>query len=96
MSAQQASPSAAVTIYTTALCPYCHAAKQLLNRKGVAYHEIDVSFDPAGRRAMPERAGGRQTVPQVFIGAAHVGGCDDLYALDRAGKLDPLLHGARA
>ena len=96
MSAAKASPPAAVTIYTTALCPYCHAAKQLLRKKGAAFEEIDVSFDPAGRRAMTERAGGRQTVPQVFIGDTHVGGCDDLYALDRAGKLDPLLEGVRA
>jgi len=93
--AATASP-AAVTIYTTAMCPYCHAAKQLLKKKGVAYEEIDVSFDPAGRRAMTDRAGGRQTVPQIFVGATHVGGCDDLYALDRAGKLDQLLVGGRA
>jgi len=96
MPAERASPPAAVTIYTTALCPYCQAAKQLLKQKGVGYEEIDVSFDPAGRRAMTERAGGRQTVPQIFVGATHVGGCDDLYALDRAGKLDPLLQGVRA
>jgi glutaredoxin 3 len=96
MSASAAHPSSAVTIYTTAMCPYCHAAKQLLKKKGIAYDEIDVSFDPAGRRAMTERAGGRQTVPQIFVGATHVGGCDDLYALDRAGKLDPLLGGVRA
>jgi glutaredoxin 3 len=85
-----------VTIYTTALCPYCHAAKQLLGKKGVAYHEIDVRFDPAERRRMTERAGGRYTVPQIFIGNTHVGGCDDLYALEQAGKLDGLLDGAGA
>jgi glutaredoxin 3 len=81
MSASAAHPSSAVTIYTTAMCPYCHAAKQLLKKKGIAYDEIDVSFDPAGRRAMTERAGGRQTVPQIFVGATHVGGC----AHDRPG-----------
>jgi glutaredoxin 3 len=96
MSAESLSVGSDVTIYTTALCPYCHAAKQLLGKKGVAFNEIDVSFDPAERRRMTERAGGRQTVPQIFIGATHVGGCDDLYALERAGKLDPLLQGAVA
>lgn len=83
-----------VTIYTTSLCPYCHAAKALLNKKGVAYTEIDVSYDPDTRRKMTERAGGRRTVPQIFIGATHVGGSDDLHALDRAGKLDGLLQTA--
>jgi glutaredoxin 3 len=81
----------AVTIYTTQLCPYCAAAKSLLKRKGVAYQEIDVSYDPEGRRAMTEKAGGRRTVPQIFIGTTHVGGSDDLHALERAGKLDALL-----
>ncbi len=80
-----------VTIYTTQLCPYCHAAKTLLNKKGVAFREIDVSYDPDGRRTMMERAGGRRSVPQVFVGETHVGGSDDLHALDAAGKLDPLL-----
>ncbi len=80
-----------VTIYTTQLCPYCHAAKTLLNKKGVAFREIDVSYDPDGRRSMMERAGGRRSVPQVFVGETHVGGSDDLHALDAAGKLDPLL-----
>ncbi|MFO1089347.1 MAG: glutaredoxin 3 [Hyphomicrobiales bacterium] len=82
---------AGVTIYTTAMCPYCHAAKQLLKQKGVAFHEIDVSFDPDERHRMTQKAGGRRTVPQIFIAGRHVGGCDDLYALDRAGGLDPLL-----
>lgn len=82
-----------VTIYTTALCGYCHAAKRLLKDKGVAYNEIDVTFDPTGRAAMTQRANGRRSVPQIFIGGTHVGGCDDLHDLDRAGKLDSLLAG---
>ena len=81
----------AVTIYTTAWCPYCSAAKSLLAEKGVAFREIDVERAQGARAAMVERAGGRTSVPQIFIGALHVGGCDDLYALDRSGKLDPLL-----
>jgi glutaredoxin 3 len=80
-----------VEIYTTPICPYCHAAKRLLQKKGVAFAEIDVSRDPALREAMVQRAKGRRTVPQIFVGEVHVGGCDDLYALDSAGKLDPLL-----
>jgi glutaredoxin 3 len=80
-----------VDIYTTLTCPYCAAAKRLLSRKGVTFREIDVSHDPKGRQAMTDRAGGRRTVPQIFIGAVHVGGCDDLHALDEAGRLDPLL-----
>ncbi|MCX7646688.1 MAG: glutaredoxin 3 [Rhodobacteraceae bacterium] len=80
-----------VEIYTTPFCGYCHAAKRLLAQKGVAFTEIDVSADPALRQAMTQRAMGRTTVPQIFVGGAHVGGCDDLYALDRAGKLDALL-----
>lgn len=82
-----------VEIYTTPLCGYCHAAKRLLTQKGVAFTEIDVSRDPALRNAMVARAGGRRTVPQIFVGDTHVGGCDDLYALDGAGRLDPLLAG---
>lgn len=80
-----------VEIYTTPLCGFCHAAKRLLTKKGVNYHEVDVSADPAKRMLMMERAGGRRTVPQIFIGGAHVGGCDDLHALDADGKLDPML-----
>ncbi|MFZ0097008.1 MAG: glutaredoxin 3 [Gemmobacter sp.] len=80
-----------VEIYTTPTCPYCQAAKRLLARKGVTYSEIDVSGDPALRAAMTQRAGGRRTVPQIFVGEVHVGGCDDLHALEDAGKLDPLL-----
>ncbi|WP_126975282.1 glutaredoxin 3 [Frigidibacter oleivorans] len=82
-----------VEIYTTPTCPYCHAAKRLLARKGAAYTEIDVSRDFALRETMMERAGGRRTVPQIFIGGQHVGGSDDLHALDHAGRLDPLLKG---
>ena len=82
---------AQVEIYTTRFCPYCHAAKRLLSRKGVEFTEIDVSGDPKGRNDMVTRANGRMTVPQIFIGSTHVGGYDDLSALDRAGKLDPLL-----
>jgi len=80
-----------IEIYTTRYCPYCHAAKRLLSSKGVEFTEIDVSGDPKGRSDMVARANGRMTVPQIFIGATHVGGCDDLYALEDAGKLDPLL-----
>jgi len=82
-----------VDIYTTPFCPYCHDAKALLKKKNVAYTEIDVSRDRALRLKMTERANGRTTVPQIFIGATHVGGCDDLYALDGEGELDPLLNG---
>jgi glutaredoxin 3 len=80
-----------IDIYTTRFCPYCHAAKRLLSHKGVAFTEIDVGGDPKGRSEMVARASGRMTVPQIFIGSTHVGGYDDLYALDRAGELDPLL-----
>ncbi len=82
---------ARIEIYTTRLCGYCRAAKALLSRKGVAFSEIDVTGDPEGRRRMIERAHGRMTVPQIFIGSTYVGGCDDLYDLERAGRLDPLL-----
>lgn len=80
-----------VTLYTTPYCPYCIAARQLLDRKGVGYSVIDVSRDPSERAAMTQRAGGRRTVPQIFIGQTHVGGFDDMSALERAGKLDQLL-----
>jgi glutaredoxin 3 len=83
-----------VTIYTTMLCPYCAAAKSLLGRKNVVYDEIDVSYDAAERARMTARAGGRRSVPQIFIGATHVGGSDDLHALERDGKLDALLAAA--
>lgn len=80
-----------ITIYTTSLCPYCHMAKELLRQKGASYNEIDVGGKPDLRREMTGKAGGRSTVPQIWIGERHVGGCDDLYALDRAGELDGLL-----
>lgn len=80
-----------ITIYTTPYCPFCHAAKALLKRKGVAYREIDVSRDSAARQAMMIKANGRWTVPQIFIGGTHVGGSDDLHDLDRRGKLDAML-----
>ena len=80
-----------VEIYITKVCPYCVRAKRLLDKKGVTYREIDVSHDHDLLESMVERAGGRQTVPQIFIDATHVGGCDDLYALEADGKLDPLL-----
>jgi glutaredoxin 3 len=79
-----------VEIYTTQWCPYCHAAKSLLNEKGIAYDEVDAS-DPDIRQAMIQRAHGRRTVPQIFVGETHVGGYDDMAALDRRGQLDPLL-----
>jgi glutaredoxin 3 len=82
-----------VEIYTTQTCPYCMMAKRLLTRKGAPFTEIDVGRDLAARQLMTQRAGGRRTVPQIFIGAQHVGGCDDLHDLDAAGKLDPLLKG---
>lgn len=79
-----------VQIYTTQWCPYCNAAKSLLQQKGVAYEEIDAE-SPDDRASMMQRANGRRTVPQIFIGDTHVGGFDDMAALDRRGKLDPLL-----
>lgn len=82
-----------VTIYTKSWCPYCHSAKDLLTKKGIAFEEIDISDGGEKQAAMAVRAHGRSTVPQIFIGSTHIGGCDDLYALDRAGKLDPLLNG---
>ncbi|ACL60780.1 glutaredoxin 3 [Methylobacterium nodulans] len=82
-----------VTIYTTSWCPYCTAAKSLLREKGAAFTEIDIEVKAGARREMIGKAGGRTSVPQIFIGSTHVGGCDDLYALDRAGRLDPLLAG---
>lgn len=80
-----------VEIYSSPLCGFCHAAKRLLNQKGVEYTEIDVLKEPARKPEMIQRANGRRTVPQIFIGETHVGGCDDLYALEQAGKLDALL-----
>ncbi len=80
-----------ITIYTAMLCPYCHMAKSLLTSKGVTYEEIDVTGRHELREEMTRKAGGRRTVPQIWIGETHVGGYDDLSALDRAGKLDQLL-----
>ncbi|WP_264211824.1 glutaredoxin 3 [Leisingera thetidis] len=80
-----------VEIYTSPLCGYCHAAKRLLNQKGVAFSEVNVLEEPERKAEMIQRANGGRTVPQIFIGGTHVGGCDDLFALEQAGKLDPLL-----
>lgn len=80
-----------VTIYTRDFCGYCSAAKRLLTDKGVAFTEHDATYSPDLRAQMIQRANGRATFPQIFIGETHVGGCDDLFALDRSGKLDPLL-----
>ncbi|HXL99202.1 MAG TPA: glutaredoxin 3 [Rhizomicrobium sp.] len=82
---------AKVTIYTTPICPYCMRAKHLLKKKGAAIEEIDVLMDGDARSEMEQKSGGRRTVPQIFVGETHVGGCDDLYALENDGALDPLL-----
>jgi len=84
-----------IDIYTVRYCPYCQDAKELLSRKGVSYHEIDVTGKRDVRKEMIQRASGRSTYPQIFVGTTHVGGCDDLYALDEAGKLDSLLAEAK-
>ena len=84
---------APVKLYTTPFCPYCVSAKDLLRRKGVEFIEINVAGAPDLRAEMVKRANGCTTVPQIFIGPTHVGGCDDLYELDETGKLDPLLAG---
>lgn len=83
-----------VTIYTRAMCGYCSAAKSLLGRKGVSYKEHDATFDQSLRREMMQRANGASTFPQIFIGDIHIGGFDQINALERAGKLDPLLKAA--
>jgi glutaredoxin 3 len=85
-----------VEIYTTRYCPYCHAAKALLKKKGVNFSEIDVSRDWERREEMIQRANGRTTVPQIFVGTVHIGGCDELHNLERAGKLDPILAEGKA
>ena len=82
-----------IEIYTQFLCPYCERAKSLFEQKGVAYVEHDAPHGSAARKASVERSGGRTTVPQIFIDGRHVGGCDDLLALERAGQLDPMLAG---
>ena len=81
-----------ITIYTKSWCPYCSAAKKLLEEKGAAFTEIDIEAKPEKRAEMIQKAGGRSTVPQIFIGGRHVGGCDDLYAMDDRGQLEPLLE----
>ena len=81
-------------MYSSSWCPFCHRAKRLLKSKGVTFTEINVDGQPALRREMMNRSGGRHTVPQIFIGGTHVGGSDELAALERAGRLDPLLQGA--
>ena len=83
-----------ILIYTTPMCPYCLAAKDLLRRRSAAFIEIDVMADPVRRREMVERSGGRRTVPQIFIDDRPIGGFDQLYALERSGGLDPLLNPA--
>jgi glutaredoxin 3 len=82
---------AKIEIYTTSICPFCHAAKKLLTDKGADFLEISLTQEPHLRDRMVERANGGRTVPQIFINDAHIGGCDDLYALDSKGELDPLL-----
>ena len=81
-----------VTIYTKGWCPYCSAAKKLLTEKGAEFTEIDIEKKPEARAEMIQKAKGRSTVPQIFIGEKHVGGCDDLYDLDDRGQLEPLLQ----
>ena len=80
-----------IEIYTTLLCPFCTMAKRLLRDKGVAFVEHNVTMNGSARSKMATRAGGRTSVPQIFVGGAHIGGCDDLHALDRAGGLDKIL-----
>jgi glutaredoxin 3 len=83
-----------VTIYTKPYCPYCVRALDLLERKGVEFTEIEAAFDPGKRAEMVQRAGGRSTFPQIFVGDRHIGGCDEMMALERSGQLDPLLQAA--
>lgn len=82
-----------VEIYTKHTCGFCHAAKRLLSSKGVTFTEVDIGQSPNRRPEMVQRANGKTTVPQIFVGDSHVGGCDDLFALERAGRLDTLLAG---
>lgn len=84
-----------IEIYSTMLCPFCIAAKRLLRKKGAEFIEHNVTFRPGLRDEMTERAGGRRTVPQIFVDGVHLGDCDRLHALDHAGRLDPLLEIAR-
>jgi glutaredoxin 3 len=83
-----------VTIYTKPYCPYCVRALDLLERKGIDFTEVEAAFDPEKRAEMVQRAGGRATFPQIFVGDRHIGGCDEMVALERAGELDPLLQAA--
>ena len=85
---------AQVTIYTKPYCPYCVRAVSLLEKKGVEFTEVEAAFDPEKRKEMIQRANGRATFPQIFVGDEHIGGCDDMMALEYAGKLDPLLEAA--
>jgi glutaredoxin 3 len=85
---------ARVEIYSTMFCPFCYRAKHLLEAKGAEFDEIDVSMSPGRRREMMERADGHYTVPQIFIDNVHIGGCDELHALEASGELDRLLNGA--
>lgn len=86
---------AEVEIYSTMFCPYCFRAKRLLKEKGVTFREVDVTMTPGSRQEMTQRAGGRTSVPQIFIDGQHVGGSDELYALEQSGKLDALLEGRK-
>ncbi len=85
------SEATGVLMYATAYCPYCMRARQLLQSKSVAWHEVDVGAQPHRRHEMTEKSGGQRTVPQIWIGNRHIGGCDELHALDRRGELDALL-----
>ena len=85
---------ARVLMYTTAACPFCQSAERLLAEKGATIEKVRVDLEPARRAEMMQKSGGRRTVPQIWIGERHVGGCDDLYSLEREGKLDPLLEGS--
>jgi glutaredoxin 3 len=87
-------PQPHIVIYTTAACPYCHRAKALLNKRGLAFEEISVDGDPAARAAMTARANGRYTVPQIFFRDRHIGGCDDLHDLEARGELQTVLADA--
>jgi glutaredoxin 3 len=89
----EADMSANVEIYTWSACPFCIRAKALLDKKGVEYTEYSIDGDEAARAKMAQRANGRRSVPQIFIDNQHIGGCDDLYALNAQGKLDPILQG---
>ena len=85
---------ARIEVYCTFLCPYCYRAKQLLESKGVDFEEIDLMLKPGRRAEMTTRSGGRTSVPQIFVDGRHIGDCDEIYALEAAGKLTPMLEGA--